>query len=435
MIQSLKYIAVEGCGGLKHLLPATVAKQLRKLERLTIARCSMVEVLITDDNTNQSSIDEILFPNLEEFIIIDMDKLNTICDWLHVLPPTSFGKLRTFETSNCPEFIFPSDIKIQSLEELRITSCKYLEQISGDTLVATSILLSNPKLMELSVARCHGLPFLFSSSSAKSLENLRLLIIEECSMMEEIIRFEDDIDPPFGKTVVFPNLEQMIIADMPKLNTIWGLLQQLPPNSFGKLTEIRITNCEGFSKGLPLSLLKSLNKLQVLKLQSCNSLREVFDLEEETDVHEDQTPRVPKSSLEVLSLDSLPNLKQLWNKDPRGILDFQSLSEIHVMKCESVKYLFSVSVAKSLMQLEVLSIKCCARLEHTVAGEEGTDTSISFVFPEVTSLKLWDLPKLKGFYPGRFTTEWPSLQNEGLRTNVEGGPSFLEFENCIVWSG
>ncbi|KAI4357241.1 hypothetical protein L6164_001203 [Bauhinia variegata] len=169
MIQSLKYIVVEGCGGLKYLLPATVAKQLSKLGSLRIERCPMMEVLIIDDNSNQSSIDEILFPNLEELIIIDMDKLNTICHWFHLLPPTSFGKLRTLEISNCPEFIFPS--QLQSLEELRITNCKYLEQISGDTLVATSISLSNSKLMELCVAGCHSLPFLFSSSSAKSLDN------------------------------------------------------------------------------------------------------------------------------------------------------------------------------------------------------------------------------------------------------------------------
>ncbi|KAI4356285.1 hypothetical protein L6164_000317 [Bauhinia variegata] len=432
--QQFLKINVKECECLKYLFPLSVAKSFRNIRKLKIEKCSMMEeIIMVEDNIHPSFCKEVVFPNLELMIISDMDKLNTICHSFHLLPPTSFGKLRTVETSNCPEFIFPS--QLQSLEMLRITNCKYLEQISGDTLVANSILLSNPKLMELYVPGCHGLPFLSSSSLAKSLDNLRVLTIKECSKMEEIIRFEDDIDPLFGKTAVFPNLKEMIITDMAKMNTIWGWKQQLPPNSFGRLRKIKIRNCEGFSKGLPLSLLKSLNNLQVLELQSCNSLREVFDLEKETDVHEDQTHCVPKSSLEALLLCSLPNFKQLWNKDPRGIVDFQNLSSIHVLECESVKYLFPVSIAKSPMRLRELKIESCAGLEHIVAGEEGTDTSISFVFPKVTYMRLWNLPKLKGFYPGRYITEWPSLQNIYFETNVDGGPNFWEFENRIVWSG
>ncbi|KAI4356281.1 hypothetical protein L6164_000314 [Bauhinia variegata] len=269
MIQSLTYIIVEGCGGLKHLLPATVAKELSKLGSLTIKRCPMIEVLITDDNSNQSSIDEILFPNLEEFIILDMDKLNTICHWLDLVSATSFGKLRTLEISSCPKFIFPSHIKIQSLEKLRITNCKYLEQISGDTLVA--ILRSNPKLMELCVAGYHCLPFLFS----KGLDNLRLLTIKECSMMEEIIRFEDDIDPPFGKTVLFPNLEEMTITNMDMLNKIWCWQHKLARNSFGRLRKIEIINCPELVSTFPCDIISTTLSLEELTVIDCKSLEQI----------------------------------------------------------------------------------------------------------------------------------------------------------------
>ncbi|KAI4356992.1 hypothetical protein L6164_000970 [Bauhinia variegata] len=76
-----------------------------------------------------------------------------------------------------------------------------------------------------------------------------------------------------------------------------------------------------------------------------------------------------------------------------------------------------------MMQLQQLHIECCAGLEHIVAGEEGTDTSISFVFPKVVNLKFWDLPKLKGFYP---SSEEQSLLCLIFEESVKGGGGLFQ---------
>ncbi|KAI4356993.1 hypothetical protein L6164_000971 [Bauhinia variegata] len=274
---NLEEMQVRGCERLRYLFPAFVARSLGKIRKLTIGKClNMEEIIMAEDNNHHSFNNEVVFPNLEEMIICDMDKLNTIWGMQQRLASNSFGRLEYIEIRNCPGFvsIFPCYVisMIQSLKNITVEGCGELKNLLPATV-------------------------------AKRLSKLQALRIERCPMMEVLIT-DDNTNQSSIDEVVFPNLEQMFIIDMPNLNTICDLSLQLPANSFGRLEQIRIRNCEGFSKGLPRSLLKSLNNLQVLELQSCNSLRQVFDLEEETDVHDDQTPRVPESSLEVLILDS-----------------------------------------------------------------------------------------------------------------------------------
>ena len=103
-------------------------------------------------------------------------------------------------------------------------------------------------------------------------------------------------------------------------------------------------------------------------------------------------------------------LKHVWTSDPRTILTFQNLRKVKVSQCKTLKSLFSISLAKSLEQLESLHINDCGLLEEIVALEEGLKTTTEFVFPRITSLSLELLPELKYFYPGKHTSEWPSLK-------------------------
>ena len=43
--------------------------------------------------------------------------------------------------------------------------------------------------------------------------------------------------------------------------------------------------------------------------------------------------------------------------------------------------------------------------------EEGLEIVTKFVFPQLYILDLDSLPKLKCFYSGKYTSEWPSLQS------------------------
>ena len=66
-------------------------------------------------------------------------------------------------------------------------------------------------------------------------------------------------------------------------------------------------------------------------------------------------------------------------------------------------------VAKGLVQLKSLMIEDC-QVEEIVANENGGEV-MSSLFPELTSLTLEGLYKLKGFYRGTCIARWPHLKN------------------------
>ena len=154
------------------------------------------------------------------------------------------------------------------------------------------------------------------------------------------------------------------------------------------------------------NMLTRFQSLEKLLVHDCGSLQEIFELEGQN-VRELQA--VTTIPLKELDLRRLPKMKQVWNKDPQGIFSFQNLQEIFVLECESLKSLFPASVARCLMQLKDLRVVDCGVVE-IVAQEDGVEVAAQLVFPKVTFLLLRKLSKLKWFYQGVHTSEWPLLK-------------------------
>ena len=105
----------------------------------------------------------------------------------------------------------------------------------------------------------------------------------------------------------------------------------------------------------------------------------------------------------------MENLKTIWNKDPQGTFSCQNLQQILAMGCESLKSFFPTSMARCLQQLDSLQI-CECGIEEIIEQEEGAKEYERFVFPKLTLLILRQLPKLKWFYRGVHTLDWPLLK-------------------------
>ena len=99
----------------------------------------------------------------------------------------------------------------------------------------------------------------------------------------------------------------------------------------------------------------------------------------------------------------------LWNKDLKGYLSFQNLQMVRVSECQSLKYLFPSSIARSLLLLEELYVENCG-VEEIVRKEESEAAARFVLFPQLIFLKLWTLPQLRAFYLGAHTSEWPVLK-------------------------
>ena len=122
------------------------------------------------------------------------------------------------------------------LEILNIRKCSRLEKV-------VSCAVSFSSLKELQVSECERMEYLFTSSTAKSLVQLKMLYIEKCESIKEIVRKEDESDASeemiFGRltklrleslgrlvrfysgdgTLQFSCLEEATIAECPNMNT------------------------------------------------------------------------------------------------------------------------------------------------------------------------------------------------------------------------
>ncbi|KAL6277681.1 hypothetical protein ACE6H2_021282 [Prunus campanulata] len=75
---------------------------------------------------------------------------------------------------------------------------------------------------------------------------------------------------------------------------------------------------------------------------------------------------------------------------------------ISIHHCCELKYVFSLSVAQNLVQLQCLSVCWCNMVEEIISKERMEDDNASHLitFPTLTVLNLTTLPKLLGFYTG-----------------------------------
>ena len=155
------------------------------------------------------------------------------------------------------------------------------------------------------------------------------------------------------------------------------------------------------------NMLRMLRNLKELKIDDCNSLEEVFEIQETNNV--EQSRDIAAAELTSLTLRYLKKVKHVWSTDPQGIITFVKLRTIQIWGCSSLKSVFPTSVAKALMQLMELEIRDCAMVEEIVAKEDGIETTTSFEFPQLKTLTLYTLPKLKSFYQGKHILECPLL--------------------------
>ncbi|KAI4354269.1 hypothetical protein L6164_003147 [Bauhinia variegata] len=279
--------------------------------------------------------------------------------------------------------------------KLKFTSAKFLEEIiSDDGKIAGPL-----QFAELRTLSLHYLPsligFYYEDETSSKVHQKKSQVGDDNILDPSVVLFSHKVS--------IPNLETLNIRRVDKLNKLWG--QQFDGLSFRNLKTLNITGCDGISKLLPFNVLENLEELEV---SYCDSLEVIFDLEGS---RKEETHDVVKSShLRKLTLERLPKLKYVWNKDPKKILGFQFLSTVVTWECHSLKYLFPASVAKALAKLHFLRKRSCRELETTVGREEGADVPINFVFARVTELHLQRLPKLMSFYPGTYSTKWPLLQ-------------------------
>jgi len=187
---------------------------------------------------------------------------------------------------------------------------------------------------------------------------------------------------------------------MDNLKSIWP--NRLTQTSFCKLKKLEIMSCDQLLSVFPNHVLNKLQNIESLNLWHCLAVEVIY----EVDAISEEELEVP---LRNLSLGHLPNLKYLWNKDPQGKIKFQNLSTVKATKCESLKHVFPFSVAKDLLQLQVLEISDCG-VEEIIAKDQGeVEEDLGLVFSRLVTLKFLNLQELRCFCSGNHNFRFPLL--------------------------
>jgi len=190
------------------------------------------------------------------------------------------------------------------------------------------------------------------------------------------------------------------------LEEIWHSKAGFQDNYFRSLKTLLVMDITK-DHVIPSQVLPCLKNLEVLEVKSCKEVEVIFDV---NDMETKKKGIV--SRLKRLTLNSLPNLKCVWNKNSQGTISFPNLQEVSVFDCGKLAALFPSYLARNLLKLEELHIESCDKLVDIVGEDDAIEpeTTEMFKFPCLNLLILFRLPLLSCFYPAKHHLLCPLLE-------------------------
>ncbi|KAJ9145931.1 hypothetical protein P3X46_028258 [Hevea brasiliensis] len=141
---------------------------------------------------------------------------------------------------------------------------------------------------------------------------------------------------------------------------------------------------------------------------------EVLNLIEVTNLEVISTDECVEQGYLVDALQGIPRLPEIQ------LPYFGKLRELNIQSCDVLKYFIPLSMAKGLRQLHKISVEICKEMEGIFNNSEVDD---EVEFPELTDLKLRDLPNFRGFIINK-SLSWkdidqPSTSQRNNSTEIE----------------
>ncbi|KAH9802683.1 putative disease resistance protein [Citrus sinensis] len=243
---------------------------------------------------------------------------------------------------------------------------------------------------------------------------LDCLLLCDCKDLECIIDASQQLVPH----TAFSNLTQLYLTGMNTLSEIY-CGANYPRQLLENLEILYVRRCQSICRLSSATLLQQ-QKLKKVEIWSCNKLQQVFQSYDDR-----QSDLVLLLCLAKLKLYDLWELKWIWRQTTHRV-SLQNLMDVEVTECHSLRYIFSVSLAKSLVQLQTLKIRECQSLEHIVFDDIDVEGNVSagdknvMALPMLRKLELEELPKLINFCPEKFYSTWPALKH----LTLESCPNF-----------
>ncbi|KAL2327760.1 hypothetical protein Fmac_021187 [Flemingia macrophylla] len=258
--QNLTTLTIDGCERLTFLFSDSVARKLVKLEHLLISSCKFVEqIFVSDENMGNLQFGKSapaatelvpIFPNLETFVISDMDNLKSI--W-----PNQLHKLQSLESLNlwycmALEVVYEIDgVKTSQGRldiPLRTLSLGHLPKLKRLWNKDPEGNIQFQNLFMVKATKCQSLEHVFPLSVARDLLHLQVLEISDCGVEEIIANNQGEIEAALG--LVFPKLISIKFFNLPALQCFCTGNHHLRFPLLNKLYVVACPTMETFSKGI-----------------------------------------------------------------------------------------------------------------------------------------------------------------------------------------
>ncbi|KAF8025235.1 hypothetical protein BT93_F2164 [Corymbia citriodora subsp. variegata] len=334
-------------------------------------------------------------------------------------PITSSWQLKSLVVDKCPSFInaipFSLMLVLDKMTRLQVHNCEHLEEIFDfeglEAVDYTQVLprlrylclVNLPKLRQLwnrdlqgtmcfnslhhlGLYKCNNLRHAFVPSMAQCLPNLHEMEIKECEQMEGVI-VDEEGQGSVVEEITFPYLKWINLECLPNLTSFLSWKNHTLECPI--LWKLSIAHCP---------------KMRSLTWQSL--------MEIDNDTPSLFTPQVQFPQLKSMFLSHMDNLCKIWSNNPLETLKFEYLQKLEARSCKSLENLFPHWVATSLTQLEQLQVESCVIEEIVTSGDDTPHSNTAQVlFPQLSSLVLHDMPRLKSFCPNLPTLNWPLLKD------------------------
>ncbi|GLT40754.1 hypothetical protein SLA2020_148660 [Shorea laevis] len=303
-------------------------------------------------------------------LLLSNNKISTIPEafFEHML------KLNVLDLSYNPELSrLPSSVsKLEKLTTLLLGNCKSLREVpSLSNLVGlkkldlswTSIEELPQGLNMLTNLKYLGLGGKLSETLDELLQNLSKL---QHLAVNTRTKFKWE---KIGSSGKLQNLEKLDLCNLDNLNAVFGEIGAVAKSApvlastFSSLQYISVYRCDKIKKLFSVRWLGYLQKLQTIKVDSCEQLEEIIGSESE----EGEKVTLPK--LERLKLTDLPQLESIYS----GSLICDSIKKIEIFYCDNIESVFW-SGFNPLPNLEYLVLIHLWKLK-SVFDEEGLGLS------------------------------------------------------------
>ncbi|PRQ35423.1 putative toll-like receptor, P-loop containing nucleoside triphosphate hydrolase [Rosa chinensis] len=255
------------------------------------------------------------------------------------------------------------------------------------------------KAEKLEYRECKGLTNILKEYEHGRLHGLKHLSIIGCPENWEELINAATWDP---SKPVFESLEKLHPLQLQLLKEL--CVGELPLGSLCNLKLLKVQTCCNLMNALlPPKLLQRLTNLETIFCINMEHMKYVFGSEGL------EPGMILLTKLSEMRLCALFRLISIWN-GPAPNAVFYNLKVLAVCKCTKLKSLFPFDVARSLVQLEDLSVEHCPSLGRVIEASNSLNTSIGFL--ALKKLVLINLPELTGFCTedGTVDTECPSLE-------------------------